>query len=114
MYTVVGTENSGCVYYFRNGALWKCILFSERKTLEVYTIVGTEDTGRISVEEKYKYETQIIASTIPEQIFVEKYSVMLFERITFCLQFQILAESKRADQAPRVCQNSAWLSRSKH
>ena len=40
VYTIFGTENPGSVHYFRDRKPFKCILLSELKTLEVYTIFG--------------------------------------------------------------------------
>ena len=40
VYTIFGSDHSVRVYYFRIRKAWKCILFSNLKTLEVQTIIG--------------------------------------------------------------------------
>ena len=47
VYISFGPENFGGVYYFRILRPWKCILFSELNTLEVYTICGSENRGSV-------------------------------------------------------------------
>ena len=44
---IFGSEKPRSVYYFRIGKPWKCILFSDLKTLEVYTIFGFENPGSV-------------------------------------------------------------------
>ena len=41
VYTSFGSVNPGSVYNFRICKPWKCILYSDLKALEVYTIIGS-------------------------------------------------------------------------
>ena len=43
VYTNCGSEHLGSVYNFRDWKPWKRILLSELKTLEVHTIIETEN-----------------------------------------------------------------------
>ena len=43
VYTIFPFKNLGIVYYFRLRKPWKCLLFSDLKTLEVFTIFGSEN-----------------------------------------------------------------------
>lgn len=49
LYNIFGLEDPGSVYYSRSWTFRQCILFSERTTLEVYTIFGSRSVGRIHI-----------------------------------------------------------------
>ena len=50
------TQGLGRVYYFRIWTPRKCILFSDLKTLEVYTIFGSENPGSVRKIAQMRFE----------------------------------------------------------
>ena len=49
VYTIFGPGNPGSVHYFPIWKPWKCSLFSDLKTVEVFTIVGSEKPWKCSL-----------------------------------------------------------------